>query len=566
MRRSCLSWWPGLALAAALAWPGVLAAQYNTPPTPAAYALQGVTVVGADGSRLAEVNVVIRRGLIEAMGPDVVIPPDARVLEGDSLFIYPGIVDAQGSAAYEFPEIEVDRSEIASWDPPRYVQSFMPHRKVVDYLTQTGPGLADKRQEGLVAAAIHPEGRLMPGRGTVLVFRNESMVPEELVVRPVLGPTLSFRGAQGVYPSTLFAVIAFYRQTFADARHHGAQVAAYGRDPEGLNAPAWDPDLEVVRELMGGAPAFFAVDYGRDIQRVLELADEYGFRPVIVGGDEAWKVADELKAGGTPVLVSLDFPKPERWQPDKDEQEEEEEEPGNGNGDDDDEMDAATQREKQRLEDIYANAGRLSAAGVQFALTSGGGQADILEGARKAIEYGLSEEAALRAITATPASLLGLDGLAQIEENRAATFIVTDGPLFDEETAVRYTFVEGALEVGKKAGGSGEAPAVNVTGTWELTIDSEMGSMSAKMILTQEGADFAGSMTSDFGESKIKDGVVSGNDMTFTLVFSMGGESMDLEFTGTVEGDQASGSSDGPFGSISWTAKRSGGPGEEIER
>jgi hypothetical protein len=566
MRRSRLSWWPGLALAAALAWPGTLPAQYEAPPTPAAYALQGVTVVNADGSRLAGVNVVVRRGLIEAMGLDVVIPPDARVLEGDSLFVYPGIVDAQGSADYEFPEIEVDRSGIASWDPPRHVQSFMPHRKVVDYVTQTGPGLEEERQKGLVAAAVHPEGRLMPGRGTVLIFRKGPAVPEELVVRPVLGPTLSFRGAQGVYPSTLFAVIAFYRQTFEDARHHGAQVAAYGRDPEGLNAPAWDPDLDVMRELMGGESAFFAVDYGRDIQRVLGLAEEYGFVPVIVGGDEAWKVADELKARGTPVLVSLDFPEPERWKPDEDkpdEAEPTEPKPGNGNGED--EMDAAAQREKQRLEDIYSNAGRLSAAGVPIALTSGGGQADILEGARKAIEYGLSEEAALAAITATPASLLGLPGLSRIEQSRAATFIVTDGPLFDEETTIRYTFIEGALEVGKKARGTGEAPAVNVTGTWEMSIDSDMGSMSAKMVLTQEGAEFAGTMQSDFGESKIKDGVVSGNDISFTLVFAMGGESMELEFTGTAEGDKASGSSDGPFGSISWTAKRSG-PGEEIER
>jgi hypothetical protein len=550
----------------ALAWPGVLAAQYNTPPTPAAYALQGVTVVSADGSRLAGVNVVIRKGLIEAMGPDVAIPPDAHVLEGDTLFIYPGIVDAQGSADYEFPEIEVERSEIPAWDPPRHVQSFTPHRRVVDYLTQLGPDLQGERQAGVIAAAVHPEGRLMPGRGTVLVFRSESTVPGDLVARPVIGPTLSFRGPQGVYPSTLFAVIAFYRQTFEDARHHGAQVAAYDRDPEGLNAPAWDPDLDVMRELMGGAPAYFDVDYGRDIQRVLGLSSEYGFRPVIVGGDEAWKVADELKAQGTPVLVSLDFPKPERWKPDEDKGEEaegEEAEPGNGNGD---EMDAATQREKQRLEDIYSNAGRLSAAGVPIALTSGGGQANILEGARKAIEYGLTEEAALLAVTATPSSLLGLDGFASIEEGRAATFIVTDGPLFDEETAVRYTFVEGALEVGKEARAAGEAPAVNLTGTWELSLDSEMGSMVAKMILTQEGAEFTGSMSSELGESKIKDGVVSGNEISFILVFSMGGESMDLEFSGTAEGDQASGSSDGPFGSISWTAKRSGGPGEEIER
>ena len=564
MTRSRLSWWSCATLATALAWPGALAAQYNDPPAPAAYALRGVTVVRADGSRVTGVNVVIRGGMIEAIGSNVAIPVDARVLEGDSLYVYPGIVDAQGEAEYQFPEIEVDRSEIASWDPPRDAQSFMPQRRVVDYLTETGPGLAEMRKKGLVAAAVHPEGRLMPGRGTVLVFRKGAMTSDELVAVPALGPQMSFRGAQGVYPSTLFAVIAFYRQMFEDAGHQAAQIEAYDRNPEGLTAPAWDPDMDVVREAMGGrVPVFFEVDYGRDIQRVLKLAEEYGFTPIIVGGDEAWKVADELEARRVPVLVSLDFPKPERWKPD--EKEQEEAEPGNGNGEE--ELDAAAQREKQRLEDIYSNAGRLSAAGVRFALTSGGGEADILDGARKAIEYGLSEEAALRAITATPASLLGIDAVAQVEAGMAATLIVTDGPLFDEETNVRYTFVDGALEVGKKPGAaSGEAPTVDVTGTWDVTSETEMGSISSRMILKQVGASFDGTTQSDFGKSKIKDGTVSGNSISFVVVFSMGGETMEIEYTGTVEGERASGSAEGPFGSIEWTAKRVGGPGEEIDR
>src|SRR5690606_11305278 len=97
-------------------------------------------------------------------------------------------------------------------------------------------------------------------------------------------------------------------------------------------------------------------------------------------------------------------------------------------------------------EESYANAVRLSAAGVRFALTSGGGEAALLEGARRAIEYGLSEADALRALTATPAALFGAPHLARIEAGLPATFIVADGPLFDEETKLVYTFVEGALE------------------------------------------------------------------------------------------------------------------------
>jgi hypothetical protein len=554
-----------LVFAALLAWPGVLAAQFSDPPAPAAYALERVTVVQADGSLLAGVNVVIRGGLIEAMGPGIAIPTDAVLLEGDSLYhIYPGIIDAQGSAEYEFPEIEVDRSEIASWNPPRHVQSFMPHLMVVDYLQATGEDLEDQRKQGVVAAAVHPSGRLMPGRGTLLVLRADADTPDGLVVQPVLGPVMSFRGAQGVYPATLFAVIAFYRQTFEDARHQAAHIQAYDRNTTGVTPPVWDPDLDVVREAMAGrTPVFFSVDFGRDIQRVLGLAGEYGFRPIIVGGDEAWKVADELEANDVAVLVSLDFPKPERWKPKKKEESEEEAEPGT-NGDE--ELDAAAQREKQRIEDIYSNAGRLEAAGVTFALTSGGGDADILEGTRKAIEYGLSEEAALRAITTTPASLYGIERVTAIQTGAPATFIVVDGPLFDEETAIRYTFVEGEMEKGKEEVAGGEPPAVNVTGTWDFEIDSEMGTMASEVTLTQEGAEFEGTMSSDFGESKIKDGVVSGNSVTFVVVFNMGGESMEIEFSGTVEGDRASGSGDSPMGSFDWTAKKAGGPGEESDR
>ena len=574
---------PLLAVAALLAWPGALAAQFKDPPPPAAYALTDVTVVRADGTRLEGVNLVIRGGMIEALGAEVAVPPDAKVLEGDSLFVYPGFIDADGAATYVFPEVEVDPSTIGSWNPPRHVQSYMPHRRIVDYLTATGSSLADQRKQGVVAAAVHPAGRLMPGRGTLLVFRRDAETPDALVVQPALGPVMSLQGAQRVYPRALFGVIAFYRQKFEDAKHLSAHIGAFERDPRGLETPAWDPDLDVLREAMAGqGPVFFAADLARDIQRVLKLAREYNFRPMIVGGDEAWKVADQLKAQNVPVLVSLDFPKPERWKPDKEKKKEgEEEEPVADGGqpvaesdpaaqeeeeeeEEEEELDAGALREKQRIEDIYSNAGRLSAAGVSFALTSGSGKADMVEGARKAIEYGLSEEAALAAMTVTPASLLGVPQMAELAPRRPANLVVADAPLFDEDTKIRYTFVEGALEEGskKKKPESDEAPVVDMTGVWNMTLEGERGRFEWKVTLEQEGAVFDGTSVSDRGESTVKDGTISGNSITFTVVVQFGDRTRELQFTGTVEGDTASGSAEGPRGSMSWTAKRASGPQE----
>jgi len=566
MKRSRLFRWSWFALAAAVVWPGAAAAQFREPPAPAAYALQGVTLVQADGTQTDSVTVVVRGGLIEALGPGVQPPADAEVLEGDSLFIYPGFVDAVGKADYELPDPEVDRAQVASWNPPRTAQSFTPHRRLVDYLTATGSGLAAQRKKGVVAAAVHPDGRLMPGRGTLLVFRKDAETPGDLVVQPVLGPVASLRGAQGVYPSTLFAVIAFYRQSFLDARHHAAHAQAFEQGRAGVPPAEWDPDMEVLLEMMAGGPVFFAADIDRDIRRVLSLASEFGFRPVIVGGEEAWKVASELAAADVPVLVSLDFPEPERWDPEEDQKAEEEAEPGNGQQSETsqqekvEELDAATLREKQRIEDAYSNAGRLEAAGVRLALTSGGGEADLLEGARVAVEYGLSEAGALRALTATPAELLGIARVTRIAARRPATFIVTDGALFEEKTKVLYAFVEGELERGARAGG-GEAPTVDVTGEWDVVIDAGGQEIAMKMTLSQEGAMVTGSMTSPFGEGSISDGSVSGNSLAVTVLIA----GMEVTMSGEVEGGEISGSGDSPQGSFSWKATRSG-PGASPER
>jgi hypothetical protein len=546
------------ALAASLGALGAPAqAQLTEAPAPAAYALQNVTLVHADGTTQPGVTIVVRRGFVAAIGTDVAPAPDARVLQGDSLFVYPGLVDGDGEADYEFPKVEFERDELAFWAPPRDAQGFMPHRRVADHLTALGSDVADQRKAGVVAAAVHPSGPLLPGRGSVLLFRASAETPAGLVLQPVLGPAMSLRGASGMFPSTLFGTAAVIRQGFEDARHHGLVLAAHQQDPQGMKAPAWDPDLDVLRDAMtGGVRVFFRADRALDIRTVLAMAEEYGFQPVIVGGAEAWRVAGELRERGVPVLVSLDFPEPERWDPD--------EEPDSAAADQEEELVPAAERERVRLENIYANAGRLAQAGVTFALTSGGGEAGLLEGARKAIEYGLTEQQALSALTATPAAMYGVEYLVRIAEGMPATFVVSDGPLFGDESAIRYTFVEGGLEAGREKREPAEEPAVDVTGVWDISIDAGEQSFGGTMTLTQDGAEFTGTMELDIGNVRISDGLVSGNEITFQIRYMDAGESATGEVEGTVEGDDAEGSGTSPDGRFTWTAKRTGMPGEAV--
>ncbi len=542
---------PRLALLALLASPAAGEAQHQAAPLPAAYALENVRVVHADGREEVGVNVVVRRGLMEVMAVGAPVPPDALILEGDSLVVYPGLVDAQGGLELAFPDA-VSGGRVLSWDPPREAQGFTPHRMAAEFLADGGSDLRAERNAGVIAAGVHPGGGMAPGQGTAVLFRKTTRAPEDLVVQPHMGLFFSFQGGRGGYPSSLFAVIAHFRQMFEDAARYELIRSEYARDPVGMTTPRWDPDFEALRKAASGElPVFFLADDDEDIRRVLRLADEIGFRPIIVGGEEAWQVASELALKDVPVLLSVAFPTPSDWRPEDGETSEA--------SVSQEELEPAAAREKKRLEDHYASAARLVEAGVTLALTSGGGAGELRKGARKAMEYGLAEADALRALTRTPAILLGMPHITTLGPGMAANFIVTDGPLFEESTGIRYTFVEGELERGgdRRGSGSGDAPTVDVSGRWEVSLNAQGMELVFDMGLTQEGASFSGSMSGpDMGEAEITQGAVSGSSLTFTIVFSMGTDSMEIDSSATVTGDRMSGSGSGPMGSFTFTATR----------
>ncbi len=584
----------GLAfILAMLASPTLARAQFTEPPPPAAYALRNVTVVDADGARRDGVTLVVRGSMVEALSAGAPVPGDARVLEGDSLMVYPGLVDGWGTVKYEFPKDSLDRSKVRSWNPPRSVQGFEPHRRVVDWLRATGSDVADLRKKGVVAVAVQPDGALMPGRGALVLLRTDATVSDDLVVDATLGPVMTFSSARGAYPTTMMGMVAWYRQTFLDAQRRAQVASAAGHDPHGVTLPSYDADYAVVQEAMGGGiPVYWVANDADDIRRMLRLSDEFRLRPILVGGAEAWKLAGELKRRDVPVLVSVDFPKPKEWKPEAPKAAKPgEPKPGGVSPDsaaapaaaDTAKTPAATPdeqaparetlpgalREKKRLEEMYANAGKLAAAGIRFALVSNQGKADLLEGARKTIEYGLSESDALRALTSTPASLYAIPSAVRIEKDLPATFIVTDGPLFGKNTKVVYTFVEGGLEKGadeRKKGAAGDsASAAAIAGTWTLDILAPDAPPPGTLKVTQSGASFTGTLeVPGFGTVPVESGSIDGDRISFTVTVQQGGESATVEFTGTVSGTSISGSGSGEgVGDFEWQAERTAGPGDE---
>jgi hypothetical protein len=510
-----------------------------------------VTLVRADGSRQEGVNLVVRRGLVEALAPGAAIPADAKLLEGDSLVVYPGLVDGDGAAEVAWPEVRdvPDEDDVRAWSPPRSRQGFLPHRRVADHLTSTGADLAERRAEGVVAALVHPDGGLAPGQPAVLVHRNGDM-PWELVESSGPGLTLAFQSASGVYPSQLFGVIAFLRQAFLDAERYETMRAAQRGGPGGFVPPGWDPDYEALRSAArGDVPVYFRADSDEDIRRVLGLSDELGFRVVLVGGQEAWKVADELVRRRVPVLASLAFPELMEWDPEADTVP--------------DTLEPGAAREKERMEALWSNAGRLEQAGVTFALTSGAGDADLLEGLRKVVEHGLSPAAALRAVTLTPATLLGIPDVARIEPGRPATFVVTTGDLLEEDTRVAYTFVEGHLEEAEEPGADGgEAPDGDLSGSWTGEVVAGGQEVTFELELTQEDdGSLSGSMSAAEMPTSSVSGRLSGREVTLRIQAEGLPEPIELDGTLSEDGTTITGSGSSPFGELTFRATKSPGAG-----
>jgi hypothetical protein len=469
---------------------------------------------------------------------------------GEGLYLHPGLVDAWGEVDVDWADARdvEDDDDVTAWTPPRSRQGFMPHRRVADHLAITGEALDGQRRDGIVASLIQAEGGMAPGRAAVLMHRNAAM-PWELVEHAEPGISMSLRTAGGVYPSQLFGVLAYLRQAFLDAQRYAVMREAQRDGARGFIPPGWDPDYEVLLVASEGeVPVYFRADSDEDIRRALDLAEEFDLYLTLVGGEEAWVHAEELAERRVAVLVSLDFDEPDEWDPEADTI------PGA--------LSPAAAREKEELENAWSNAARLRAAGVTFALTSGGGDGDFVEGIQKVVEYGLDPMDALRAVTIVPAGLLGLSTVGLVEPGRPATFMVATNSILEEDAEVRYTFVEGHLtEVDAGGGGgSGEAPAGSLTGTWSGTISAGGQDAAMTLTLTQaEDGSLDGTVEAMGNEATPVTGRISGRDVTIRIEADGMPEPIVLTGTLSEDGNTVSGGGSTPFGEIEFEVTRGGG-------
>jgi len=529
---------------------------------PPYFAIHGARIVTVSGPVIEKGTVVIAKGLIVAVGPEVPIPPEAWVIDGKGLTVYPGLIDALtdlglGSAAPAAPGRQPTAGPPSAPARPQQVSrgpedrpATTPWVNPADELKTDDKRLETWRNAGFTSALTAPKLGIFPGQGAVINLAGER--PGEMVVKSPATLNLTFHPMAGFanFPDSLMGVRAYIEQVFLDANQYAQAETVYDAHPRGLNRPTYDRTALVVADtLHGGRPVLLPANTAPQILRTLVLADRLAVHPVLYGVQQGYAVADTLGASKVPVLVSLKWPEKEK----------------------DADPDAPQELRELRFRDrAPSTPAALEKAGVKFAFYSDSlpSPKDFLKNAKKAIDAGLAADAALRAFTLSTAEILGVaDQTGSIEPGKIANLVIADGDLFNEKTKVKMTFVDGRRYEVHEPTRPTAPPTVKLTGKWKLTVTSPEGPQEASADLTMaENGDLSGSVTGQsgpvlgrMGTVSISNGWVSGNKFSFTISLPMGGNPVDTTFSGTVEGDEMKGSASAAGASFDFTGSRPGG-------
>ena len=499
---------------------------------PRTFAIRGAKVVPVSSAPLENATVVVSRGIIVAVGTNVTIPPDAWVVDGKGLIVYPGLIDGLtdvGVAAATPPSSAGDsgaRQQPVVSRGPEDRPATTPWRSAADEVNATDPRVETWRSAGFTTVIAAPKGGMFPGQAAVLNLGGERA--GDLVVKSPVAIPVSLQAPGGFrsFPGSVMGGIAYVRQVWLDTNWDIQADAIYEKNPRGMERPKYDrSDAALADALAKRAVVLIPGNTSLQIRRALGLIEEWKLNAVLYGAQMGYEVAPEIAAKKLPVLVDLKWPEAEK------------------DGDPDAPPSLRALRFRDRAPSSPAALGK---AGVKFAFYSGGitPPKDILPAVKKSIDAGLSPDAALRALTLSPAEIFGVsEMLGSIETGKIANLVVTDGDLFDKKTKVKIVFVDGRKYEVRETLRPSELPKGDMTGKWKLSFTTPQGQEEATADLAmQPDGTLTGSVVSDHGSGSVFGGWVSGDKFSFTINIAIEGNSGDVIFTGTFEGTSMKGS------------------------
>ncbi len=426
---------------------------------PRLHAITDVRIVHSSGTETETGTVLVRDNKIVEAGVDVEIPKDAEVIKLTGKTIYPGLIDSFGEVSFDAAS---KRPPTAYWN-----SQIRADFQVSSSLKKGNLSASEHRKQGFVARMIAPETGILRGQCAVYSLGDESV--HSLLLRDNIALsgelTIPRGGDRKNYPNSPMGAVALARQAFYDATWYRDAHRAAKVDPS-LPLPEQNVTLETLQSFLDGAqPVLLETSNELFALRADDFASEFNLDLIIVGSGNEYRRLAEITATKRPIIVPVAFPKaPNVATPEA--------------------AAGVTLESLMHWDHAPENLARLEAQGVEILLTTHrlNSKADFLKNLRLAVKRGFSQDAALDALTVVPAKRFGIDEqLGTIENGKLASFVVTDGNLFDKETKIIETWVNGERYEHEKD------PEVELTGDWKLTLSNVPENADSVLLLNITG-------------------------------------------------------------------------------
>jgi imidazolonepropionase-like amidohydrolase len=365
-------------------------------PEDGVIAIKGARIITVSGPEIEGGTVLVRGGRIEAVGKDVEVPWDARVIDASKKVVMPGFVEAH---------------TFRGTDRPNERLASVPFVSTFDSINPVDPYFEDALRQGITTLLVLPGNDTMIG-GQGCLVRPVGVTTESMTVARDVALKISLKPRPGV--SKMAHLAALRREL--DEVSEFLKERAEKKDPKA-------PELEIKREpmgrlLKGALPAFVYCPTASDVHRAIDLAETYKFRMKLVLGRDGWKAAEEIARHKIEVVLD---PQLAYWETDE-----------------------------ERHEEVRRfAAGPLAKAGVKFALQTDGlslATGALWSQAAVAVRHGLARADALRAATLWPAEIAGLGRrLGSVEKGKDANLVILTGDPLDLQSWVDQVLVEGKV-------------------------------------------------------------------------------------------------------------------------
>lgn len=533
------------------------------PPVSRTYAITNATVVQGPGRKIEQATVVIKDGLISAVGKNASIPADAILIKGDSLHVYAGFIDGLSRVAVAKPKEGQPERPKDPGNPTPEQAGITPDRDVRTSINASEKSIEELRALGFTASQVVPYGNMLPGNASVILLSGKTTDAMVLVGKSALFAELT--GAQRMYPTTVIAVMAKFRELYRQAQQAKNFETMYAANRTGLNRPATDRILEAFYPVIDKKiPVVFESDKFLEAQRILTLQSDLGFNLILADVKEGWDAISKIKGSSSKVFLSLDLPE-DKKDDKKDSKDKKPAEPKK-----DEAVSTLTPTEKEALEKRKAEflalydgqAAAFQKAGVQFGFsTLSAKSADIKANVKRMIKAGLTEDQALAALTTNAAALLGLsDRLGSVDNGKIANLVVSDKPYFNDKAKVRYVFVDGTMyKYDPKDTPKADAPKVEIVGSWTTSTTTPQGKSEEVVSFKKEGNGYTGSITG----AKIAQAIalekveLNGSTLKYSYTVQMEGQTFKVDVDAKLEAGTFKGNATvGSYGSFAIEGKK----------